>query len=98
MTKNNGPERIFAMVNGMSTRLPDGKRQFIWGWSEDSDRPRAIEYVRADAVEGLVEALEFICDGYANQDVNHVDYRVKSYQAALAALSRFRSVEGGENG
>lgn len=97
MTKNNGPERIFAMVNGMSTRLPDGKRQFIGGWSEDSDRPRAIEYVRADAVEGLVEALEFICDGYANQDVNHVDYRVKSYQAALAALSRFRSVEGGAN-
>jgi len=93
MTESKWPKRILATVNGMSTRLPDGKRQFIGGWSEDSDRPRAIEYVRADAVEGLVEALEFICDGYANQDVNHVDYRVKSYQAALAALSSWEAAQ-----
>jgi hypothetical protein len=38
--------------------------------------------------EALVDALEFIRDGYANQDVNHVDYRVKVYEVALDALSR----------
>lgn len=35
----------------------------------------------------LIEALEFICDGYDNHDVNHVDYRVKVYQVALDALA-----------
>lgn len=34
----------------------------------------------------LVRALEFIRDGYANQDVSHVDFRVKSYEVALDAL------------
>lgn len=37
------------------------------------------------------KALEFITDGYDNQDVNHVDYRVKVYQVAtetLAALTK----------
>ncbi len=33
-------------------------------------------------------ALEFIADGYDNPDVNHVDFRVKAYQAALDALGR----------
>lgn len=33
-------------------------------------------------------ALEFVVDGYAHPDVNHVDYRVKVYQVALAALAR----------
>lgn len=38
------PKRIWATVNGMSTRLPDGGRQLIGGWSEDKDRPGAAEY------------------------------------------------------
>lgn len=42
------PERIWATVNGMSTRLPDMARMMIGGWSEDKDRPHAVEYVRAD--------------------------------------------------
>jgi hypothetical protein len=42
------PERIWATVNGASTRLPDGGRQLIGGWSEDKDLPRAVEYIRAD--------------------------------------------------
>lgn len=37
--------------------------------------------------DNLRTALEFIRDGYANQDVNHVDYRVKVYQVALEALA-----------
>lgn len=41
----------------------------------------------ASSHDALVEALEFIRDGYANQDVNHVDYRVKVYQVALDALA-----------
>lgn len=35
----------------------------------------------------LRDALQFIADGYANQNVNHLDYRVKVYQTALSALS-----------
>lgn len=36
--------------------------------------------------EAMRTALQFIVDGYANQDVGHVEYRVKVYQVALAAL------------
>lgn len=43
--------------------------------------------------EALVKALEFIRDGYDNQDVNHVDFRVKAYQAALDALASAREVQ-----
>lgn len=41
--------------------------------------------------DALVKALEFIRDGYANQDVNHVDYRVKVYQVALETLAKATS-------
>lgn len=40
------------------------------------------------AIPDLLKALEFIRDGYANQNVNHVDYRVKVYQVALDALAK----------
>lgn len=54
-----GPDRIWATVNGASTRVPDGGRQLLGGWSEDSERPRAIEYVRADLYAALVtEVME----------------------------------------
>lgn len=45
------PARIWATVNGASTRLPDGGRQLIGGWSEDKDRPGAAEYVLVVATE-----------------------------------------------
>ena len=38
--------------------------------------------------DALVKALQFIADGYANHNINHVDYRVKVYQVALDALER----------
>lgn len=57
MAESGMPARIWATCNGMSTRLPDGHRQFIGGWSEDKDRPRAEQFIRADLVEPLVEAL-----------------------------------------
>lgn len=46
-------------------------------------RSRASLKARIEELEG---ALRFIADGYDNQDVNHVDYRVKVYQVALDAL------------
>lgn len=40
-----------------------------------------------DEIVRLRAALQFIADGYDNHDVNHVDFRVKSYQVALDALA-----------
>jgi len=57
MTDAKMPARIWATCNGMSTRLPDGRRQFIGGWSEDKGRPRAEAFIRADIVEQMAEAL-----------------------------------------
>jgi hypothetical protein len=56
MGKLTHPPRIFATVNGASTRLPDGGRQLLGGWSEDKDRPGAVEYVRADIADDLTTA------------------------------------------
>jgi hypothetical protein len=41
----------------------------------------------ADEIERLRAALTFIRDGYERVDVNHVDYRVGAYKAALDALA-----------
>lgn len=51
--KANHPDRIWATVNGMSTRLPDGARQLVGGWSQDADRAGAAEYVLASTLESL---------------------------------------------
>lgn len=45
--------------------------------------------------DALVAALQFIADGYDNQDVNHVDFRVKAYQVALEILERVNAPVGG---
>lgn len=49
----NAPDRIWATVNGMSTRYPDGSRQLIGGWQQDGGRGGAVEYVRASTLEAL---------------------------------------------
>ena len=41
---------------------------------------------RADKMNVLVKALEFIRDGYERNDVSHEEYRVKAAQAAIDAL------------
>lgn len=51
---SDAPEKIWATVNGASTRLPDGGRQLLGGWSEDAGRPRAVGYVRADLHAALI--------------------------------------------
>lgn len=81
------PERIFATVNGASTRLPDGGRQLIGGWSEDSERPRVTEYVRKDLFDAmkaerddmltkLTEAKR-ICDSITQADIEAVRALIK---------------------
>ena len=64
-------------------------------WDEDKEAAaNAAFIVRAcNSHEALVKALEFIRDGYDNQDVNHVDFRVKAYQVALDALASSREVQ-----
>ena len=64
-------------------------------WDEDKEAAaNAAFIVRAcNSHEALVKALEFIRDGYDNQDVNHVDFRVKAYQVALDALTSSREVQ-----
>lgn len=59
-----------------------------------SAKAMAAFIVRAvNSHEALVKALEFIRDGYDNQDVNHVDFRVKAYQVALDALASAREAQ-----
>ena len=53
VAKADAPSRIYATVNGASTRLLDGGRQMIGGWRERPDSPRTVEYIRADLVEGM---------------------------------------------
>lgn len=53
------------------------------------------QFCMRDAIR-LREALKFIVDGYANQDVNHVDFRVKVYQVATEALATLTLQEGGK--
>ena len=56
-------------------------------WLETEVRRYAAEAVLANTrIEALEAALQFITDGYDNQDIDHVDYRVRVYQVARAAL------------
>jgi hypothetical protein len=43
---------------------------------------------QANALQEAMKALEHIIDGYANQDINHEDYRVGAYMAAMKATGR----------
>lgn len=82
------PKRIWATVNGASTRLPDGGRQLLGGWTEDRARPRSFEYVRIDVVQHLADALyaqvyehgAVIADAYALID----EFSLRSEEEAAA--------------
>jgi len=50
------------------------------------EAPTKEEIALYARIEALQAALQFIIDGYDNQDINHVDYRVRVYQVARAAL------------
>ena len=49
--------------------------------------------IKNDEIDKLRKALEFIRDGYDRLDINHVDYRVGAYKAALDALARVGGVK-----
>jgi hypothetical protein len=51
------PARIYATVNGARISLPGMTQHLVGGW-EDSPGPRTTEYVRADLVGGLKDALD----------------------------------------
>lgn len=85
----NAPGRVWLRIAGGGISLPSGK-PYITMVGDDREQERHVAYVRSDLVEHLREALEFIRDGYANQDVDHITFRVKSYEAALDALSASR--------
>jgi hypothetical protein len=73
---------IYATVDEKRMQIAD-----ISGACSQLDEANAAFVVKAvNAHDILVQALEFIRDGYDNYDVNHVDYRVKVYQVALDAL------------
>ena len=44
------------------------------------------------SLPGFVQFAEFIRDGYERSDINHVDYRVGAYKAALDVLEKAPSV------
>lgn len=93
MSTTKMPERIWATLNGMSTRLPDGKRQLIGGWSEDPERDHVTEFVRADLAKGAMEACEAMASDYqtsAGHHPEHVLVRVDSFEAMRAALSKLK--------
>jgi hypothetical protein len=48
---------------------------------------RGLCVMQIEEIERLRAALEFVRDGYDNQDVNHRDYRVRVFEVATDALS-----------
>ncbi len=63
---------------------PSGARQRV------AEANAAFIVKAVNCHDHLVEALQFIADGYDNHDVNHVDFRVKAYQVALDALATIK--------
>src|SRR5690606_40163584 len=57
---------------GVSTRLPDGGRQLIGGWSQDPHRPRVVEYVRADLMAEVLAEVERL-SGHLRREISGVD-------------------------
>lgn len=84
-TASKMPARIWATCNGMSTRLPDGHRQFIGGWSEDKSRAGAEAYYRTDIVEAMAEAL-----GEARDALNGAPNTVGLHNQIDSALNSYR--------
>lgn len=92
--KGNHPDRIWATVNGASTRLPDGARQLIGGWSQDADRAGAAEYVLASTLESLQrenEALKNLIDGDNCADPDKIDALFRRAEAAEAEVKRLQA-------
>lgn len=66
----------------------------VFGDNGEADAAFIVKAVNSHVA--LVKALQFIADGYDNQDVNHVDFRVKAYQVAIEVLELVGSPGFGE--
>lgn len=88
------PARIFATVNGLSTRLPDGGRQLIGGWSQDPHRPRVVEYVRADLMAEVLPLVKRL-SGHLRCEISCVDKYDPDIDDALRAADGFLKMHGG---
>lgn len=88
------PARIFATVNGMTTRLPDGGRQLIGGWSQDPHRPRVVEYVRADLMAEVLAEVERL-SGHLRREISGVDKYDPDIDDALRAADALLKRHGG---
>lgn len=94
VVKADAPSRIYATVNGASTRLPGGGRQLVGGWRERPDSPRTVEYIRADLVEGMKVALADLLSWFPDKPTEP-EWRIKAgnygaddaLKAARAALT-----------
>lgn len=90
---DNAPDRIWATVNGMSTRLPDGVRQLVGGWSQDADRAGSVEYVRASTLEALQREnaeLKNLIDGDNCADPDKIDALFRRAEVAEAEAKRLQ--------
>ncbi len=82
------PVRIWATVNGVSTRLPDGVRQLIGGWSEDKDRPGAAEYALTASMPKDVKGLIDDLNGHSRSSAKHGrDDDAEAFARASEALA-----------
>lgn len=88
------PARIFATVNGLSTRLPDGGRQLIGGWSQDPHRPRVVEYVRADLMAEVLAEVERL-SGHLRNKIFGVEKYDPDIDDALHAADALLKMHGG---
>jgi hypothetical protein len=58
-------------------------------WPSRVEESEANAHLIASAPD-LVAALEWIANNYANQEINHVDFRVEAKRLADAAISKSR--------
>lgn len=79
-----------AWVSGLHAH----RRAIIATCSDDGAVPPLAQEANAALIvkavnshDRLIQALQFVVDGYDNQDVNHVDFRVRVYEVALDALA-----------
>ena len=95
--KTNHPDRIWATVNGMSTRLPDGARQLVGGWSQDAARAGSAEYVLASTLEILQrenDKLRQFLFPYADRtDISGISWDGKYLIGDKASITAFHEMK-----
>lgn len=78
------PAMVAAGIEACDGRLHARTVRRVWH-AMNAKAPSALS-ASAPNEKRLRDALEFIRDGYDRSDINHVDFRVGAYQAAMDAL------------